>query len=87
MSELLIQSCLQSLFCHVKVTIHKFWRLGLQHIGEGARFHPETTGKYYHLPFNETSTRENLKSMFKVQWGSCSFPLAGVRIEQVSVDR
>ena len=32
MPEFLIQSYLQSLFCHVKVTIYKFRRLGLQHI-------------------------------------------------------
>ena len=32
MLESLIQSYLQNLFCHVKVTIHIFWRLGLQHI-------------------------------------------------------
>ena len=32
MLESLIQSYLQSLFCHFKVTIHIFWRLGLQHI-------------------------------------------------------
>lgn len=47
MTEFLIQSYLPSLFCHVKVTIHKFWRLGLQHIQEkGIILSTKVTEKY-----------------------------------------